>query len=206
MKITETYKENDIGEYKTRIVDYRGSELHHILTDIDNITAKIKEKKRCKSEEDKYLHELAVLYNIEDKAVYHSNILSVFDNCNTFLSFITKKSYMLDDVSKTVAIKYIIAHDSFIAVERYKYINNKYEPEYMLKIMNLLNCLFIGNNLCYYNEYFRLNAKNYSDIKYKLNLINDSISYLEYVSMDRENLKIRYDKEIISNRIAQLFY
>jgi hypothetical protein len=205
MKITETYKENAIGGYKTRIVDYRESELHHILTDIDNITAKIKEKKRCKSEEDKCLHELAVLYNIEDKAVYHSNILSVFDNCNTFLSFITKKAYTLDAVSITAAKKYIIAHNSFMAVERYKYIN-KYEPGYMLKISNLLNCLFMGNNLCQYNEYFRLDGKNYSDIKYKLNIISDSISYLEFVSMDRENLKIRYDKEIISHRIAQLFY
>jgi len=206
MKITEMYKNKQTGTWDTLVVDYKKSALHHSLTDINEFVDKIKEKKNCKSRKDKYLHELAILYNVEDKIIYHSNILFVCYDTVAFMSFVNKRTYSLDDISKTTAFKYISEYKSYLAVENYKYINNKYTPEYMLKMMNFLNCLFSYKSFYKYEEFFRLYGREYSCVKYKLKFIYDSIEYLEYISADKEDFKFRYDKELITKGIAQLFY
>jgi|WetSurMetagenome_2_1015567.scaffolds.fasta_scaffold01488_22 hypothetical protein len=204
MKITEMYKENS-GKWKTRSIDYKKSSLHHILTDTSVFVNKEKEKKNCQSKKDRYLHELAMMYKVKDKIIYHSNILSVCYDTVLFVSFINKNTYILDKNTKNTVFKYLSEYHTYLSAEKVKYINNKYTPEYILKMMNLLNCLFLNKNICWYNDYFRLSYKNYSFIKYRLNFVKDSIEYLEYISSDKKDLKIRYDKEVISERIAELF-
>ena len=207
MKIMEMHKNIQTKSWDTIVIDdYKKSILHHILTNINEFVKNVNEKKKCQSRKDKYLHELAMLYNVEDKIISHSNILSKCRETDSFMSFINKKTYVLDEKSKPIALKYICEYKSYNAIENYKYINNKYTPEYMLKMMNFLNCLFLNESLYRYVDFFRLYGREYSHVKYILKFINDSIEYLEYISTDKEDLKFRYDKELIIKRIAQLFY
>lgn len=206
MKITEMYKNRQTRTWDIIVVDYRKSALHHILTDINVFVNNVNENKKCQSRKDRYLHELAILYNVEDKIIYHSNILNTCRDTDVFVPFINKKNYMLDEKSGTIALKYIREYKSYNIIENYRYINNKYTPEYMLKMMNFLNCLFLNESLYRYEDFFRLDGREYSHVKYILKFINDSIEYLEYISADKEDFKFRYNKELITKRIAQLFY